>query len=340
MCGKTYRERDVESVLSELAETRRKLIFFVDDNLVNLKKGAEVRAIELFRGMVGRKMNKSWYSQAAVNFADNEQVLHWARKSGCFMLLMGIEAENPNALKDVRKNLNLKRGVSSYDRVFKKMHRHGIGVLAAMIFGMDSDTKKDLYDRRDFILRSSIDTYQCTILTPLPGTVLFDRLKSDDRIVLKDYPSDWQQYDGMVAAINTPNLDRDELDSVMREIWMKLYHKESLRRKMFRTLWNTKSFSTAYWTYATGHNYGRMSLERFIYNNEEVNAKLEWRWKKRSLYLKWTDLIIWLIYRIAWQRMIRKLAVSPRGWSPLSSPDELVNISFPCSLNDKEIHAS
>ncbi len=306
MCGKTYRERDVGAVLQELSETKRKLVFFVDDNLVNLKKGAEERAIELFRGMVDRKLNKTWYSQAAVNFADNEQVLYWARKSGCFMLLMGIEAENPNALKDVRKNLNLKRGVSSYDRVFKKMHRHGIGVLAAMIFGMDSDTREDLYARRDFILNSSIDTYQCTILTPLPGTVLFNRLDSENRIVMNNYPYDWQQHDGMIATIRTPNLDRDELDDIMREIWMKLYHKESLRRKMFRTLWNTRSFKTAYWTYATGHNYGRMFLERFIRRNDTISDKLEWLNEKRSLFLRLTDAVIWLFYRISWQRMLRR----------------------------------
>ena len=63
MCGKTYREREVEAVLDELGKTKRRLVFFVDDNLVNVKKGAEERAIELFRGMVDRKMNITWYSQ-------------------------------------------------------------------------------------------------------------------------------------------------------------------------------------------------------------------------------------------------------------------------------------
>lgn len=305
MCGKTYREREIGSVLDELEKTNRRLIFFVDDNLVNNNKGSEKRAIKLFRGMIDRGIKKVWYSQAAVNFADSDEVLHWARKSGCYMVLMGIEAEKDEALKDVRKNLNLKRGVSNYNKIFNKMHRHGIGILASMIFGMESDSKEDLYARRDFILNSSIDTYQCTILTPLPGTVLFDRMKAENRIVLNNYPSDWQQYDGMMAIINMPGVSRDEMDSTMREIWMKLYHKESLRRKMFRTLWNTKSFGTAYYTYATGHNYGRMFLERFIKNNDEVNEKLEWRNRKRSLFLKITDLIIWLIYRIAWQRIVK-----------------------------------
>ncbi len=69
-------------------------------------------------------------SQAALNIADNDEVLHWARKSGCYMILIGIEAENSQALNDSRKNLNLKRGVGSYKKIFKKMHKHGIGILA------------------------------------------------------------------------------------------------------------------------------------------------------------------------------------------------------------------
>lgn len=305
MCGKTYREREIAHVLDELEQTRRPLIFFVDDNLVNNHKGSEERAVRLFRGMVERGIKKEWYSQAAVNFANNKEVLHWARKSGCYMVLMGIEAEKMEALKDVRKNLNLKYGVLNYNKIFRRMHRHGIGVLAAMIFGMDSDTREDLYARRDFILNSSIDTYQCTILTPLPGTVSFDRMKASEQIVMNNYPADWQQYDGMVATIKTPELEREEIDGIMREIWMKLYHKESLRRKMFRTLWNARSFGTAYRTYATGHNYGRMFLERFITTGDIINEELEWRNQKRSLYLRLTDRIIWLFYRLTWQKMLK-----------------------------------
>jgi radical SAM superfamily enzyme YgiQ (UPF0313 family) len=307
MCGKTYRERDVGAVLDELEKTTRPLLFFVDDNLVNNKKGADERAIRLFKGMIERGIRKVWYSQAAVNFADNEEVLYWARKSGCYMILMGIEAEKPEALKDVRKNLNLKRGVQSYHEIFKKVHKHGIGILASMIFGMESDRKEDLLARRDFILNSSIDTYQCTILTPLPGTVLFDRLKAENRIELNNYPADWQQYDGMMATMSTPNLDREELDETMREIWMSLYNKETMRRKMFRTLRNTRSFRTAYYSYATSHNYGRMFLERFFSSDPNgVTDKFEWKNRKRSLYLKITDKIIWLFYQLAWNRMVKR----------------------------------
>jgi radical SAM superfamily enzyme YgiQ (UPF0313 family) len=309
MCGKTYREREVEEILDEVEQTSRPLLFFVDDNFINNKKGAQERAIRLFKGMIDRKIKKLWICQVAVNFADNEEVLYWARKSGCVMVLLGIEAESTSALKDVRKNLNLKRGTSSYDEIFRRAHNHGIGILAFMIFGMESDRTGDLFARRDFILNSPVDSYQCAILTPLPGTVLYQRMKEQNRIVLADYPGDWSQYDCQVATLNLPYLDHKEIDAAMHEIWLSLYNKETLRRKMFRTLWNTKSFRTAYWAYAANHNYGRMFLEDIFVNDPEgVDTRFEWKNRKRTFYLKFTDKVIWLMYLLAWNKMAKRFS--------------------------------
>lgn len=309
LCGKTYRERDIDDILDELEETTRPLLFFVDDNLVNNRKGAEERAIRLFRGMVERGIKKLWLSQAALNFADNEEVLHWARRSGCVMILIGIEAETVQALKDTRKNLNLKRGVDSYEHTFRKIHKHGIGILASMIFGMENDTQEDLYARRDFVQRSSIDMYQCTILTPLPGTVLFDRMTNQERIVLNNFPNDWEQYHCMIATSNSATMNPGEIDLTMQEIWLSLYNKEAMRRKMFRTLWNTKSFSTAYWAYAGNHNYGRMFLEGvFDTHPHGVDRNFEWKNRKRPVYLRLTDFVILLFYQWPWKQIARNFS--------------------------------
>lgn len=300
MCGKTYRERDIESVLDELEQTSRSLLFFVDDNLINQKKGAAERAIRLFKGMVERKLNKIWFSQAALNFADNDEVLYWARKSGCIMILLGVEAETPQALKDMKKNLNLRKGVDSYEKIFRKVHKHGIGILASMIFAMESDTVEDLYARRDFIQRSSVDSYQVTILTPVPGTALFFRMRDQDRIVNNNYPADWFFYDGTFSVLNMPHLTPDVIKPVMNEIWLSLYNKEAVRRRLLRTLWMTRSFKTAYWSYGINHAYSRMCLEGYY----DIDA----RDQKRSLYLKFTDKIVWLLYQIAWKGITRSFA--------------------------------
>lgn len=310
MCGQQYRERDIEDVLKELAETERKLLFFVDDNLVNNKKGAEERAIALFKGMVDRGMHKHWLSQVAVNFADNEEVLYWASKAGCRLVLMGIEAEKADALKDMRKNLNLKRGADSYESMFERIHKYGIGILGTMIFGMDSDTKEDLLARRDFILNSGIDCYQCTIITPLPGTTLYNKMESHPgKIVMTNYPADWQHYHCMKAVINTPKMSSKDLEEVMREIWLSLYNKESIRRKLFATITKTGNYETAYWTYASNHNYGRMALEEIIQKDPNgVTNNMEWKNKKRSFYLWLTDKALLLIYIFKWSKLAKKYA--------------------------------
>jgi len=307
MCGLVYRERNVEDVLDELEETSRKLLFFVDDNLVNNKKGAAERAIKLFKGMVDRGIKKHWLSQVAVNFADNEEVLYWAHKAGCKLVLMGVEAEKPAALKDMRKNLNLKRGPDNYEKVFNRIHKHKIAILGTMIFGMESDTKDDLFARRDFVLSSSIDCCQGTIITPLPGTVLFDKLMSKNSILAKDYPRDWQHYHCMKAVISTPHLTTEELESTMHDIWLSIYNKEAIRRKLFRTIWKTRSFEAAYWSYSANFNYGRMALEEIIQKDPNgVNNNMEWKSRKRSLYLKITDKVLMLIYLLKWGRLTKK----------------------------------
>jgi radical SAM superfamily enzyme YgiQ (UPF0313 family) len=306
MCGKTYREREVDEVLDELEKTTRPLLFFVDDNLVINKKGAKERAIRLFKGMVDRGIKKLWTSQASLSFGDNDEVLYWARKSGCITILMGIEAETPHALKSVGKNLNLKRGVESYEKVFKNIHKHGIGILATIIFGLESDKKEDLYARRDFIKKSSVDMYQCTILTPLPGTVLYDRMKEQNHIILNNYPSDWQHYHFFISTVNTPNMKREEIESSMHEIWLSLYNKESMRRKMFRTLWNTRSIKTSYFAYAGNHSYGRMFLEGVFHTYPDgVDTNFEWKNRRRTLYLKITDKVIWLFYQLWWKQIVK-----------------------------------
>jgi radical SAM superfamily enzyme YgiQ (UPF0313 family) len=302
MCGKTYRERDVDAVLNELEKTTNPLVFFVDDNLVNNKKGAAERAIRLFKGMVERKMNKLWVSQAALNFADDDEVLYWARKSGCMMILMGVEAETPEALKSAKKNLNLKKGVEAYEPIFKKIHKHGIGILATLIFAMESDNLSDLYARRDFIKKSSFDSIQVSIMTPVPGTALYHRMHEQNRITAMNYPSDWQFYEGTHSVLNMPHLNTEQIKTAMKEIWMSLYSKEAVRRMLFRTIRQTRSFQTAYWAYGLNHMYSRMFLEG-TYNIDAKGKGIP-----RSFYLRWTDQVVRLLYLFPWKRISRKFA--------------------------------
>lgn len=307
MCGAHYRERPIETVLDELQQTNRPLLFIVDDHLVNTGKGAEERAINLFKGMVDRKINKLWFGQAAMNFADNDEVLHWAAKSGCTLILLGIEAETPAALKDAKKRLNLRKGVDYYQKAIRKIHKHGIAVLGAMIFGMESDSREDLFNRMEFCKHSGIDAMQTSIMTPLPGTDLFFRLRDQGKIVKANYPDDWKHYHFKEAVIGTSHMTREELQQTMREVWMQLYKKENIRKMMFRTLWRTRNFNAAYWVYGTNHNYGRIVLEDLLGEKPgDLNRNLEWIGKKRSWYIRLTNPVLTVFYALKWKYMVER----------------------------------
>ena len=164
------------------------MIFFVDDNIIGHGQGSRQRALALFRGMVERRLGKKWFCQASLNFADDEEVLRWAGRAGCKMVFLGLEAEEIDALSTVNKRINLRRGVDSYEEAFRRIHRAGIAVLGAFIFGVDGDTVEKLQHRTDYMVASGIDVMQTTYLTALPGTRQFDRYRGDNRSCTRHSP--------------------------------------------------------------------------------------------------------------------------------------------------------
>ena len=134
------------------------------------------------------------------------------------MVFLGLEAEEVDALAEVNKQLNLRRGVESYEEAFRRIHRAGIAVLGAFIFGMDGDTPEKLRHRAEYMVRSRIDVMQKTFLTPLPGTRLFDRLQDEGRLLHTSFPRDWERYD-MGEAIHRPRgMAPETLAQVMGEV--------------------------------------------------------------------------------------------------------------------------
>ena len=109
--GRRYRRRPSEEVLDELAAIPQKMIFFVDDNIIGYGGKSREQALAIFRGMVERKLNKWWFCQASINFADDDELLAWAGRAGCKMVFLRLEAEVSDALREVNKVLNLQRGV-------------------------------------------------------------------------------------------------------------------------------------------------------------------------------------------------------------------------------------
>lgn len=260
--GHRYRLREVNHVLDEIASVPHKLIYFVDDNIVGYHSQAEARTGELFEGMIRRGLKKEWFAQASLNIATKPELLKLAARSGCRMLLIGIEAETEAPLQDANKRLNLKMGTSAYREAFRAIHKAGIAVLGAFIYGMESDTPESLRQRTRYILQSSVDVTQASVMTPLPGTRLFEQLKQKGRILPQSFPHAWQHFHFSDVVFDPLNMTPDELATGVGLAYNEICSLPAFRKKFIRTLWNTRSLRAAVWAWNSNLNYRAVAMEK------------------------------------------------------------------------------
>jgi len=250
--GKHYRFRPLEDVLDELEEIPQKFVFFIDDNIIGHNRESKERAKELFRGIIRRGIKKIWLSQSSINFADDPELLQLAFQSGCRMIYLGIESESETHLQEANKKLNLKRGVQSYNKIFKSIQQQGIGVIAGLIFGWDSESPETIRNRVRFALGCRADSIQTSILTPLPGTILFDKIKSENRLLFTNFPDDWQRYDFFEPTIMNQLVETKLLDKEIRKAFEKIFAPSSILLKNFLTLLHTRNL-WATWILTLNH---------------------------------------------------------------------------------------
>jgi len=244
--------------------------YFVDDNLIGYGKKAEQRAIELFKGMIDRKIDIKWFGSASLNFADNEEVLELASRAGCVMILLGIESDRVDQLEETNKKLNIKIGMEHYDEIYRKMQKYGIAVLGAFIYGLETDTPETMRKRTEYINNSNIDAVQATILTPLPGTALYKRMKDANQLICNNYPHDWQRYDFAEIVFEHQNMSKEEFMIEFRKNMEELYNDNTLKRKFLQTLKRTKSPLAAIWAYGSNLQYQNM-----LYEGERDTRRVE-----------------------------------------------------------------
>jgi len=261
--GGKYRQRPVEEVLDELESVGSRLVYFVDDNILGYGEKAEQRAIQLFRGMKERGLNKRWASQVGIDFANNPEVLKYAQKAGCSAVFIGFESLNEEVLQGMHKVRNLKARVSNYKEIVKRIHDYGIAVIGAFTFGNDGD-RNDIFPRTtEFLLDSKMDAQQLTILTPLPGTRLYKRLAQEGRLFRTNYPEDWKYYDFTEAVFEPKHMSPDELKEGVAEIYKHTTLRATSLKRAFHSLLNTKNLYATIISYLFNRGYGSICMRKY-----------------------------------------------------------------------------
>jgi radical SAM superfamily enzyme YgiQ (UPF0313 family) len=212
--GARYRQRPIPDVVREFQAIREKRVLVVDDNLIGTRPEHIARAKDLFRAMAQANLRKEWVSQATINFADDEELLALAAKAWCRGVFIGFESPAPEGLREIGKKLNLLKD-RNFRASVRRIQRHNILVVGSFIIGLDIDERGVGKHVSEVARQYGVDNLNVLFLTPLPGTRLWDKMKSEDRIALDTFPEDWKYYTLTFPVARYKHLS---LDGIIEEV--------------------------------------------------------------------------------------------------------------------------
>ena len=154
-------------------------VFFVDDNFIGNKK---YLMTELLPSVIQWRQGKKGFlfnTEASINLADNEDLMHMMVEAGFDTVFVGIETPDEDSLAECNKKQN--KGRNLIESV-KSIQRTGLQVQGGFIVGFDSDGPSIFQRQIDFIQKSGIVTAMVGLLQAPPGTKLYERLKQEGRL--------------------------------------------------------------------------------------------------------------------------------------------------------------
>jgi len=248
MYGKKFRTRPVEHVVEEIKRYPAKIFFFVDDNIFLSRQ----YAYELCEALIPLKIN--WGSQGSLELiCRDEKLLKLAARSGCLSLFVGIESIDQETLNAAHKAFNK---VKKYEENLRKMRRAGINVVGAFIFGFEQDTLESFDRVYDFAMENRLAMVNTGIMTPFPGTEVFEKARAENKIF--DY--DWEHYTGANLVYKHPTITKEEIEEAYVQFRRRFYSWPSI----FRRFWANRAHPLYYfgmnfthWWRAYRRNHGR-----------------------------------------------------------------------------------
>ena len=200
--------RKVEDVVAEIKSQKRKLLFFVDDNIVSNREKAK----ELFRALIPLKVR--WVSQGSIDMLEDDELMRLMVKSGCLGHVIGFESINPKNIATMSKASNTKAAQTLYKEEIQKLRTYGLQTWAAFTVGHDEDTVESLKQTCKFAVDNKFTFAAFNILMPYPNTPLYQKMKSEGRLL---YDGKWWLHEDYLfnyASYLPKNMTPDELTEV------------------------------------------------------------------------------------------------------------------------------
>lgn len=257
-----YRTRSIDEVLDELEGLpSHKIVFLADDNMTVDRR----RVIALCRRMMERGIRCRYMVQGALGLADDAELLHWLRRSGCLFVFMGLESLTSQAIEEMGKPDLIRVGVRGYQRCIERIHDHGLAVYGSFIVGLDGDTPVTFEQVRRFTLSAGVDCAIINVLHPLPGTVLWDQMRREGRLLYTDFPADYALYSQDNVSFRPSGMTPAQLQEGTRSLIASLTRLPTALRRAGMTWRYTRSalatFTCLVWNWRSHRNLRAFPLQ-------------------------------------------------------------------------------
>ena len=201
--------RDRRDVMEELAALGRSVLF-LDSNFTENPD----RVRPLWEDL--RDAHVRWYCAASLRFASDPDLVDLAAACGCRGVLLGFESINDESVCSSLKSFNHPR---EYSDAVARLHRRGIFVLGCFVFGLDGD-EADVFERTaDFVRFAKIDLVRYAVATPFPGTLLYQRLQREGRLISRN----WEEYDTEHVVFRPLRMTPEQLSEGHRWAYRETY---------------------------------------------------------------------------------------------------------------------
>jgi anaerobic magnesium-protoporphyrin IX monomethyl ester cyclase len=214
--GRGWRCRSAESVLAEVDEVYNRYGFravcFMDDNFTL----APPRVVQIADGIMERGYDLKWWNLSRVDtIVKNPDMVARMAAAGSTTVYLGIESGNEETLNSLGKNMK----ASDITRAVEILRENGIESYGSYMIGNLNERAADVEKTIDMAIRLNTNIAQFSILTPYPGTNLYEQIK--DRIFCRR----WKFYDGLHLVFRHPLINRHYLQFLLIKAFVKFYRR-------------------------------------------------------------------------------------------------------------------
>jgi len=227
MFGKQYRFRSTENIIEELRRynSRKNIVFFYDDNFAANRR----RAKALLEAMIRERFKFKWTTQVRADVARDPELVRLMKKAGCHTLYIGFESLNPESLEGMKKN----QTVAEIARAVEVLRRNRIHIHGMFVLGFDQDDWKTVKRTVKFAIKSRLNSTQFLILTPLPGSEFYEKMRAENRIRFRD----WTLYDAHHVVFQPARFSLFDLQKAQMVCHKKFYSLKQMAQKLFAGQW-------------------------------------------------------------------------------------------------------